>query len=51
MPVVLRLLDQVYGLRRRLNALRAAVEAQPEDVRRALRAQLETFFAADGRSL
>ena len=40
MPVVLRLLDQVYALRRRLHATRAAIEAQPDEVRQALRARL-----------
>jgi len=40
MPVVLRLLDQVYALRRRLRATREAIEAQPDDVRQALRARL-----------
>jgi chaperone modulatory protein CbpM len=40
MPVVLRLLDQVYALRRRLRAAREAIEAQPEEVRQALRARL-----------
>ena len=47
MPVVLQLLDQVYALRRRLKAMRAAVDAQPEDVRHALLAQLATFLAED----
>jgi chaperone modulatory protein CbpM len=36
LPVVLRLLDQVYLLRRRLKALSAAVEAQPIEVRKAI---------------
>jgi len=40
MPVVLDLLDQVYSLRRRLRALAAAVDAQPEEIRAALRARL-----------
>ena len=44
MPVVLRLLDQVYALRRRLNAMRAALDAQPEEVRRTLLAQLGSFL-------
>lgn len=35
-PLVLSLLDQVYSLRRQLNALTAAVQRQPEDVRRAI---------------
>ncbi len=33
-PVVLSLMDQVYGLRRGLKTLARAVEAQPEEVRR-----------------
>jgi chaperone modulatory protein CbpM len=40
MPVVLNLLDQVYALRRRLRAVAEAVEAQPEEIRAALRAGL-----------
>jgi chaperone modulatory protein CbpM len=38
MPVVLQLLDQVYSLRRRLRAIAAAIDEQPEEVRAALRA-------------
>lgn len=33
MPVILSLVDQVYGLRRALRNLSRAVEAQPENVR------------------
>ncbi len=40
MPVVLQLLDQVYALRRRLRAVAAAIEEQPEAVRAALRARI-----------
>ncbi len=40
MPVVLQLLDQVYALRRRLRAVAAAIDEQPEAVRAALRARL-----------
>ena len=36
LPVVLRLLDQVYQLRHRLRALTAAVDAQPAEVREAI---------------
>ena len=36
MPVVLSLLDQVYGLRRELKALARAVDRQPEAVRQEL---------------
>jgi len=40
-PVVLRLLDQVYALRHRLKALAAALEALPPELRAAVRARLE----------
>ncbi|MBN9511305.1 MAG: hypothetical protein J0I21_19640 [Alphaproteobacteria bacterium] len=40
LPLVLSLLDQVYGLRRRLRAVMAAAEAQPDPIREALRAAL-----------
>ena len=33
MPLVLSLLDQVYALRRQMNALTGAIREQPEDVR------------------
>ena len=36
MPLVLSLLDQLYALRRQLNALSGAIREQPEDVRRAI---------------
>jgi chaperone modulatory protein CbpM len=36
MPLVLSLLDQVYALRRQINALTGAIREQPEDVRRAI---------------
>jgi chaperone modulatory protein CbpM len=39
-PVVLSLLDQVYELRAQLKAVLRAVEAQPEDVRRAIQTNL-----------
>jgi len=39
-PVVLSLLDQVYGLRRELRRLGAAITAQPEPVRRQILAEL-----------
>ncbi len=35
-PVVLSLVDQLHGLRRRLDALAEAVDAQPEAVRAAI---------------
>jgi len=40
MSLVLSLLDQVYDLRGRLRAVLRAVEAQPEEVRAAIRAAL-----------
>ena len=36
MPLILSLMDQVYGLRRELRRLALAVQAQPEDVRHAI---------------
>ncbi len=36
LPLVLSLVDQVYGLRNELRHLAEAVEAQPETVRRAI---------------
>jgi chaperone modulatory protein CbpM len=36
MPLVLSLLDQIYALRRQMNALTGAIRQQPEDVRRAI---------------
>jgi chaperone modulatory protein CbpM len=33
MPVVLNLLDQIYGLRRQLNTLTRAIEVQPTEIR------------------
>ena len=37
MPVVLSLLDQLYGLRREMKALAQAIDRQPEGVRRKVR--------------
>ena len=34
LPVVLSLLDQLHGVRRELRSLAAAIERQPEDIRR-----------------
>ena len=39
-PVVLNLLDQLYGMRRRLRAVNEAIAAQPPAVRRTLRSAL-----------
>lgn len=41
MPVVLQLLDQVYGLRRRLRAMIEAIDAQPAEIRAALLTRIE----------
>ncbi len=40
MPVVLRLLDQVYSLRKALSDLNEAIKALPEESRTQLRAEL-----------
>ena len=40
MPLVLRLLDQVYTLRRALHELQDAVKALPDDARAAVEARL-----------
>jgi chaperone modulatory protein CbpM len=40
MPVILGLLDQVYGLRRQMRRLCDAVAAQPEEIREAIRKAL-----------
>ena len=40
-PLVLSLLDQIYVLRRQLNALTAAIRQQPDDVRQAILDLLE----------
>ncbi|HTW70486.1 MAG TPA: chaperone modulator CbpM [Acetobacteraceae bacterium] len=39
-PLVLSLLDQVYELRAQLRSVLQAVEAQPDEVRKAIRAAL-----------
>ncbi|HEX7008088.1 MAG TPA: hypothetical protein VF274_13180 [Alphaproteobacteria bacterium] len=36
MPIILSLVDQVYGLRRELRRIALAVKDQPEEVRRAI---------------
>ena len=47
MPVVLGLLDQVYGMRTRLRHLVDAVAAQPEEVRLAVAAELKRQIMRD----
>jgi chaperone modulatory protein CbpM len=48
MPVVLRLLDQVYGLRRALADLTAAIKHLPEDARSQLETELRKASEAAG---
>jgi chaperone modulatory protein CbpM len=40
-PLVLSLLDQLYAVRRQMNALTAAIREQPDDVRQAILDLLE----------
>lgn len=42
LPVVISLVDQLYGLRRIVRAFTTAVEAQPPDVRAGIVAQVRT---------
>jgi chaperone modulatory protein CbpM len=49
-PLVLSLLDQVYALRRQLNALTAAIQRQPDDVRRRILDLLTDRPATPGAS-
>ena len=48
MPVLLNLLDQVYTMRRRMKALRAALAALPPESRAALQDALERHLDAEG---
>ncbi len=48
-PVVLGLLDQLYGVRRELRALTEAVERQPSEVREAILAALSQTGKPAGR--
>lgn len=48
MPVVLRLLDQVYGLRRALADLTAAIKLLPKDARDQLETELRKATEAAG---
>lgn len=41
MPIVLRLLDQVYGLRRALSELNDAIKILPEEIRDQLKTELQ----------
>ena len=45
--LVLQLLDQVYALRRRLRQLSDAIEAQPPELREAVRSRLGGSKAED----
>ena len=46
-PVVLSLIDQIYGLRRELRRLMEAVAAQPEEVRKAIAERCGALEAED----
>ena len=48
MPVVLRLLDQVYGLRRTLDGLQRAITALPDEAREQLHAELNKLSGTPG---
>jgi chaperone modulatory protein CbpM len=51
MPVVLNLIDQVYGLRHELKRVLDAVEDQPEAIRERIRAEIKICaldFGMDG---
>jgi chaperone modulatory protein CbpM len=48
MPLVLSLLDQIYTLRRQMNALTGAIGQQPEDVRRAILSRLGRLPTSGG---
>jgi chaperone modulatory protein CbpM len=50
MPLVLSLLDQLYAMRRQMKALQGALQQQPDDVRRAIMAVLESPRPPGGRS-
>jgi chaperone modulatory protein CbpM len=45
-PVVLSLLDQIYGLRRELRNLARAVDEQPDEVRRRVAAEFRRLSGA-----
>lgn len=45
-PLVLSLLDQIYGLRSAVSTLSRAIDAQPEPVRAMVRAALEESLGA-----
>ena len=49
MPLVLSLLDQLYAQRRQMKALMAALQRQPDDVRRAILDVLEAARRPGGR--
>jgi len=48
-PLVLRLLDQVYGLREALREIQAAVRELPDEHREALEARLRRVMQAHGQ--
>ncbi len=49
MPVVLRLLDQVYSLRKALSDLNQAIKALPEEPRAQLRAELAKISSKNAK--
>lgn len=48
MPVILSLLDQVYGLRRQIDRLTDAVQEQPTEIRQAILARLAASAGSTG---
>jgi chaperone modulatory protein CbpM len=48
MPLVLSLLDQLYVMRRHMNALTSALQQQPEEVRRAVLDMVEASRRSGG---
>lgn len=49
MPVVLKLLDQVYGLRAALQEMQEAIEGLPEDHRQALQDRVQDVLRRHGQ--
>jgi chaperone modulatory protein CbpM len=49
MPVVLKLLDQVYGLRAALQEMQEAIEGLPEEHRQALRERVQEVLRRHGQ--
>lgn len=49
MPVVLKLLDQVYSLRAAIGEIQEAIQGLPDEHRRALEERLRTVFRQHGQ--